>query len=136
LLAAAGCNQSGNGLPTADMQIGKKTFELELARSDADQEKGLMDRDAMPGDHGMLFIFTDEKELDFWMKDTRIPLDILFLDHSGRIVSIHTMKPYDLSTTSSDFPAKYAIELNAGAAGDAPAHVGDVIAIPPGARDP
>jgi uncharacterized membrane protein (UPF0127 family) len=136
LLAAGGCNQSGSGLPTADMQIGKKTFEVELARTDADQEKGLMDRDSMPGDHGMLFIFTDEKELTFWMKDTRIPLDILFLDHGGRVVSIHSMKPYDLATTSSDFPAKYAIELNAGAAGAAAAHVGDVIALPPGAGDP
>jgi uncharacterized membrane protein (UPF0127 family) len=132
LLAAAGCHDAG----TLDVRIGQTTFELELARTEAQQEKGLMERDSMPADHGMLFIFADEKELDFWMKNTRIPLDILFLDHVGRIVSIHTMKPYDLTPTPSDYPAKYAIELNAGAADAAPAHVGDTIEIPPSAKEP
>jgi uncharacterized membrane protein (UPF0127 family) len=131
-LVTTGCHDPG----TVDLQIGQKEFEVELARTEAQQEKGLMERDSMPADHGMLFIFTEEKELNFWMKNTRIPLDILFLDHAGRIVSIHTMKPYDLTPTPSDYPATYAIELNAGAADAAPAHVGDTISIPTSARAP
>jgi uncharacterized membrane protein (UPF0127 family) len=64
------------------------------------------------------------------MKNTRIPLDILFVDGQGKVVASKTMKPYDLNTTSSDAPAKYAIELNAGAAQSSGVSVGDQLTIP------
>ncbi|HEY2587600.1 MAG TPA: DUF192 domain-containing protein [Tepidisphaeraceae bacterium] len=135
LLFLVGCDeQSPAGLPTVKMQIGHRTFVLEVARTQAEQEKGLMKRDSMPADHGMIFPFKEERVLSFWMKDTRFPLDIVFADSKGKVVSIHQMEAYDENSTSSDFPARYAIELNKGAAKDAGVKVGDVLDIPPPAR--
>ena len=95
-----------------------------------------MERDSMPSDHGMIFVFPQEQDRYFWMKNTRFPLDILFVDAAGKIVSIHHMRAYDLSTTPSDFPAKYAIELNSGAAANAAVQAGDKLDIPQAAREP
>jgi uncharacterized membrane protein (UPF0127 family) len=69
------------------------------------------------------------------MKNTRIPLDIVFVDDAGKVVSIHTMKAYDTSNTDSDGPAKYAIELNAGQAAACAIKLGDKIEIPAPAKD-
>lgn len=63
----------------------------------------------------MLFVFDDEQMRSFWMKNTYIPLDMMFLNASGTIVSIHAgAKPMDESPISSDYPAKYVIEVNSG----------------------
>ena len=121
-------------LPTCTMQIGTKTYELEMARSSAEQEKGLMKRDSLPDNHGMIFIFDADRLQQFWMKDTRIPLDIIFCDHAGRVVSVATMQAYDLGNTSSIEPAQYAIELNAGQAKAAGVERGNTLTIPDVAR--
>jgi uncharacterized membrane protein (UPF0127 family) len=113
------------------MRIGNDKFTLEVADDDASRETGLMNRDSMGARHGMLFVFDREQPLNFWMKDTRIPLDILFLDERGKVVSIKTMKPFDLTPVTSDGMAKYAIELNAGAAREVNVGVGDALTIPP-----
>jgi uncharacterized membrane protein (UPF0127 family) len=84
----------------------------------------------------MLFVFPDEIAREFWMKNTRIPLDILFLDGNGKVVSSKSMKPYDLNTTPSDGPAKYAIEVNHGAAASSGVAVGDRLNIPLPAQAP
>lgn len=125
-----GCESSPAGLPMTSMQIGGETFHIEIAATDSSMERGLMKRDSMPEDHGMIFIFPDEAVRAFWMKNTRFPLDILFLDRHGVIVSIHQMEPYDERETSSDAPAKYAIELNRGAAAAAGVKVGDIVKFP------
>lgn len=116
------------------MQIGNRAFILEVARTDAEQEKGLMKRDSMPEDHGMIFPLPKEQVQVFWMKDTRFPLDILFLNGAGKIVSIHQMEAYDEKDTSSDYPARYAIELNKDVAAKTGVKVGEVLDIPPEAR--
>jgi uncharacterized membrane protein (UPF0127 family) len=140
VLALVGCEEQQEGttrpsaLPTVSMKIGSRDFDLEVARTAEEQERGLMKRDSMPQNHGMIFVFPREQVLSFWMKDTRFPLDILFVDGKGKIVSMFQMKPYDLSNTSSDRPAQFAIELNAGAAKVAGVNVGDVLDIPPGAQ--
>jgi uncharacterized membrane protein (UPF0127 family) len=135
LALLSGCDQSSttqpqSNLPTITMQIGRQTFVLEIADTEPARETGLMNRDSMPANHGMLFVFQDEIPREFWMKNTRIPLDILFLDSSGKVVASKSMKPYDLNTTASDAPAKYAIELNAGAAQSSGVAVGDKLNIP------
>jgi uncharacterized membrane protein (UPF0127 family) len=134
LLITSGCNSSPpgpqSGLPVVPMKIGSKSYNLEVAADNYSREKGLMERDSMPGDHGMIFVFDDESQRSFWMHNTRIPLDILFLDSNGSVVSIHTMKPYDENTTPSEKPAKYAIELNAGEAAANGVKVADQLAIP------
>jgi uncharacterized membrane protein (UPF0127 family) len=84
----------------------------------------------MPEDHGMIFVFKDAHPQSFWMKNTRIPLDILYLDAAGKVVSIHRMEPYVERGTHSKADAKFAIELNAGQAAAAKVKEGDVIALP------
>jgi uncharacterized membrane protein (UPF0127 family) len=117
LLFVVGCNQqSTSGLRTVSMQLGNKTFTLEVADHTSTRTYGLMRRDSMPSDHGMIFVFKNEAPLSFWMENTRIPLDIVYIDAQGKVVSIKQMKPYDRTGVPSDGPVKYAIELNKGAA--------------------
>src|SRR5438045_9523205 len=129
LLLPAGC-EAPSKLPTVQMQIGNDKFTLEVADDDASRETGLMNRDSMGARHGMLFIFDREQPLSFWMKNTRIPLDILFVDARGNVITIKTMKPFDLTPVPSEGMAMYAIELNAGAAAEVKVRVGDLLKIP------
>ena len=137
--AFAGCrsnsDKAASGLRIVEVKVGSKTLTLEVADTPDARHTGLMRRDSMPRDHGMLFVFPTEETLPFYMKNTRIALDIIFMDAAGRVVSIHTMKPYDLNTTPSAGPAKYAIEVNAGVAKETGVKPGDTIALPEGARD-
>ena len=121
-------------LPTVPVRLGNKTFTLEVAANEANRERGLMRRDDMPADHGMIFVFTEPSDVGFYMKNTRIPLDIVFLAEDGSVISIKQMKPFDLSTTRADGPAKWAIELNKDAAAAAGLKVGDKVQIPEAAR--
>ena len=127
-------SQPSSGLPTVKMQIGSTTFTLEVASNEETRERGLMRRDSMDRDHGMIFVFDREQILPFYMKNTRIPLDIVFVDKDGVVVAVKQMKPYDLSITSSEKPALWAIELNAGAAAEAGVKPGDRLEIPQQAR--
>jgi uncharacterized membrane protein (UPF0127 family) len=130
-----GCNSnpsttSPSGLPVTPMTIGSKTYQLEIAADNASREHGLMERDSMSTDHGMIFVFDQASAQSFWMHHTRFPLDIIFADDRDRIVSIHTMKAYDESSTLSGGPAKYAIELGAGQAALAGVKAGEALQIP------
>jgi uncharacterized protein len=131
-----GCAERGpnSGLATVDMQIGSRTYTLEIANTDVARQRGLMERDAVPEDRGMIFVFPEERELAFWMKNTRIPLDIIYLDGSGHVVSVHQMKPYDRTSVPSAGQAKYAIELNLGQVAKTGVKPGDVLQIPASAR--
>ncbi len=83
----------------------------------SDREKrniGLMYREYLQKDSGMYFIMEEEQVHSFWMKDTRIPLSIAFIDSKNIISSIKDMEPYDTRRVSSDRPAKYALEMNRG----------------------
>src|SRR3954452_16940629 len=135
LLRVAGC-EAPSSLPTVQMQIGNDKFTLEVADDNDSRETGLMNRDSMAARRGMLFVFEREQPLSFWMKNTRIPLDILFVDARGNVITIKTMKPFDLTPVPSEGVAMYAIELNAGAAADVKAHVGDTLKIPPAPPKP
>lgn len=129
-----GCERpyaSPMGLPTVQMQIGRHSYTLEVAKTEAHRRRGLMMRDSIPQRWGMIFVFPDEDYRSFWMKNTRIPLDILYLDARGRVVSIHRMLPHVETGTWSEGPAMYAIELNAGEAESAGVKRGDVLVIPP-----
>jgi uncharacterized membrane protein (UPF0127 family) len=73
-----------------------------------------MFREKLEGDEGMIFVYGKEEYLTFWMKNTRIPLSIAFLDKNGKIVDIQDMVPFSLQTHVSAFPAQYALEVNQG----------------------
>lgn len=88
---------------------------LEIADDDYQRETGLMYRDSMEDDQGMLFIFDNEEPRGFYMKNTHIPLDLIFLNAQNKIVSItKNAKPQSLETILSEVPAQYVLEVNAG----------------------
>jgi uncharacterized protein len=131
---AAGCQDQPTSrpttLPTVEMTIGEDDFVLEVADSDRERQKGLMFRESMPQDQGMLFVFEVEEELSFWMRNTLIPLDIVYVNSMGKIVSVKQMKPLDETGVKSDGPAKYAIELNLGTAKRIGIKAGDMLKLP------
>ncbi|HWP31824.1 MAG TPA: DUF192 domain-containing protein [Fimbriimonadales bacterium] len=98
------------------VEVKNKHVRVYIADSPEKQQEGLMfvKPHELGQDEGMLFIFTDDTIRAFWMKNTEIPLDIAFLDKGGKIVRVYTMKPYDESSYSSDYPVRYALELHAG----------------------
>lgn len=92
-------------------------FHIELALTPQQQQHGLMGRTEMAKDAGMLFYFGAEQERGFWMKNTLIPLDMLFIRKDGTIGRVHdSAKPNDLTGIRSEGPAAAVLELNGGTA--------------------
>ncbi|WP_289044735.1 DUF192 domain-containing protein [uncultured Olleya sp.] len=103
-----------------------KVFNIEIAKSDYEIQTGLMYRDSMKDDQGMLFVFPEVRERSFYMKNTRIALDLIFFDHNKRIVSFQeNAKPMDETSLPSNTPAQFVLELNAGMAQKLLLDVGD-----------
>lgn len=103
-------------------------FEVELARSLAARRTGLMGRQALPARHGMLFDFARLGTVTMWMKDTPLPLDMLFLDESGRVLWLYAdAAPGSLTLISAPMPARYVLEINGGEARGLGIAVGDVV---------
>jgi uncharacterized membrane protein (UPF0127 family) len=97
------------------IHIDGATAQLQLALTQSEQSKGLMHRDSMPDDHGMLFLFQQPGPLSFWMRNTRIPLDIGYFDASGKLVEIHSLYPYDENAVPSrSQELLIAVETNRG----------------------
>ncbi len=133
LLLATSCSsrESDSSLPVEQITIGGQTFNIEIAQSFHDQEVGLMHRDHLDSDHGMIFINDHPFVQNFWNHDVHFGLDNLFLSPDGTIVSIKHMDAFSDKGISSDVPAQYVIELNAGTAARLNLHVGDHITLPP-----
>ena len=104
---------------TKEIKVGTKTLEAEIADTDPLREKGLMNREKLKDDHGMVFVFPTERRLSFWMKNTLIPLSIGFFTSEGKLVQIIDMDPASPMELQpkvyvSARPAKYALEVNKG----------------------
>ncbi len=96
---------------------GEHPFKVEVADTDAERERGLMQRRSMPADHGMLFDFKMEEPLAMWMKNTYIPLDMVFVTRGGLVTNIAAdAKPMSQEIIPSGGPVYAVIELNAGSA--------------------
>ncbi|MGB6268772.1 MAG: DUF192 domain-containing protein [Olleya sp.] len=103
-----------------------KVFNIEIAKTDYEIQTGLMYRDSMKDNQGMLFVFNDVRERSFYMKNTRIALDLIFFDHNKRVVSFQeNAKPMDESGLPSNTPAQFVLEVNAGTAQKLLLDVGD-----------
>jgi uncharacterized membrane protein (UPF0127 family) len=106
--------------------------QVEVADDMDEMAKGLMGRMALAEDAGMLFVYPEERELSFWMRDTLIPLSIAFMDGEGRIVDLRDMKALDDRPphyTSAE-PARYALEVNVGFFDERGVEVGDRAMLP------
>jgi len=105
---------------TPYVELQGKRISIEIADTDASREHGLMDRTSMEADHGMLFVFDDDAPRAFWMKNTKIPLDMLFFNAERKLVSVQHRVPPCLADPcpaySSGAPARYVLELNGGQA--------------------
>jgi uncharacterized protein len=118
---------------TIDTSRGKKVeVRVEIADGLLERERGLMDRTSLGEDRGMLFVFRREQPLSFWMKDTRIPLSIAYIDSKGRITDILDMKPLDDKPPHyvSSEPVQYALEVNQGFFDERGVKVGDHVELP------
>jgi hypothetical protein len=107
---------------------GPEHFTVELALTPAQEEQGLMYRPRLAADAGMLFDFGDTAPRGFWMKNTLIPLDMLFVAADGRIVDIHERAvPLSEDLIPSRVPARAVLELNGGTVGRLGIKIGDVV---------
>ena len=117
LLALSACASAR----TPWVEVGGERFQVEVADDDAERARGLMFRDALPEDRGMLFIHDAEEPQAYWMKNTKIALDILYFDNGRKLVSQQRdVPPCSLGdgcpSYPSNAPARYVLELNAGEA--------------------
>lgn len=97
--------------------INDHQFFVETATTVSEQTQGLMHRTELPENKGMLFIYPDSQIRSFWMKNTLIPLDIIFIDQNKQIINIHTATPCETEpcqTYKSKSPAQFVLEINAG----------------------
>jgi uncharacterized membrane protein (UPF0127 family) len=122
---------------TQRVDVGKYSFDLELALDDDARTMGLMHRESIAKDGGMLFVFPNAAPRSFWMKNCLTDMDLLFLDGAGYVVAIHqmTVEPpntpdHELPGYPSGRPAQFAIELQAGMADKTGVKVGDRITLP------
>jgi uncharacterized membrane protein (UPF0127 family) len=140
LLAAAFLAGCGDSRVTDEIGLTAVTFpngariNAETMRSDIELLKGLMFRDSMPPKRGMLFVHPEENIFHYWMYQTKIPLDIIWMDHDRRIVEMSMDTPPCKSTSAKECPnfggnfkSKYVLEVNAGVAKENGLKVGDTL---------
>ena len=108
------------------------TFHVWLAETPEQHRLGLMNvtQDELPDDWGMLFVFSNDRLRFFWMQNTLIPLDIAYINRQGRVVKTHTLPASTLQKFSSEQPARYALEINAGLCAELGIDEGDVVTLP------
>ena len=103
----------------AILKFGNLQVEVEIADTPSLQTKGLMYRESIPENHGMLFVYKEPQELSFWMKNTKIPLSIAFFNSAKKLTQVEEMPPPEneyspLPLYKSKVPCKYALEMPKG----------------------
>jgi uncharacterized membrane protein (UPF0127 family) len=119
----AGLEQKVLTIRTAAGQLHR--FTVEVARTEGEQERGLMNRESLAPDRGMIFPYEPAKQVSFWMKNTFIPLDMVFVRPDGSIARIETAVPLNLEPVSSLEPIASVLELPGGRAAELGIKVGD-----------
>ncbi len=101
-------------LPTIQLQTGLFLIKAEVAATYGTRMQGLMQREKMGANEGMLFVFPDREKQCMWMKNTLLPLSVAFIDEGGVILNIEDMKPQTEDSHCSAKAARYALEMNLG----------------------
>jgi uncharacterized protein len=120
LAACASSKSPDAGRPPARVVIEtaagqRHAVTVELARTEPERVRGLMQREKLAPDAGMLFLFDESEDHSFWMKDTLIPLDMIFVDEGGRVVGVvERAEPLTLSAREIGAPSRYVLEVNGG----------------------
>jgi len=115
LFLATACAASSSPVARITSPGGTVEVALEVADTPEVRARGLMYRKSLADGHGMLFVFEDESEHDFWMKDTLIPLDMLFIASDGLVVGIHAnATPLSTATIGVGAPSRFVIEVPGG----------------------
>jgi uncharacterized protein len=133
VVASAGALAMGEGLQSLEIvtSTGRHVFQVEVAADDASRERGLMDRRYMAAGQGMLFEFMSDAPVAFWMKNTYIPLDMIFIAPSGVVTHIAAnAEPLSERVIPSGGPCVAVLELNGGTAASIGLKVGDKIRHP------
>ncbi|MBI1308734.1 MAG: DUF192 domain-containing protein [Proteobacteria bacterium] len=130
-LLLAGCGEQAQALPEVHVQVGQAKVEAEVADTDAEREHGLMGRQVMAEDQGMLFVWDTADRHIFWMKDTPLPLDMIFIA-GGKVVGVKAQaQPYDESNIDVGVDSDSVLEMNGGWAARHHVAVGDAVAVAP-----
>lgn len=95
---------------------GGAQFDVEIARSPDERARGLMFRTDFPDDRGMLFVFEDTRQLGFWMQNTPLPLDLVFIGDDGRVVATLPGEPFSTDAIAPGEPARFVLEVKRGIA--------------------
>jgi len=101
-------------MPVTELTVGMYRIEAEVAATQANRIRGLMQRRTMPQNRGMLFVFTEAERHCMWMKNTFLPLSVAFMDEEGRILNVEDMLPQTEDNHCAARPARFALEMNLG----------------------
>ncbi len=135
LLASTAWPAQADPLVTYPLRIGKHEIRAEVAGTEQDRLRGLMFRDRLSENSGMIFLYPRAEPAAMWMKNTRIALSVAFIDAKGRILNIADMEPYSEEAHASSGAAAYALEMNRGWFRKLGIHAGAIVeglkALPP-----
>jgi len=114
LLLAGSASAQQAQFSTTQLSAGMHLIKAEVAANDPERQQGLMHREKMANNAGMVFVFDKAATQCMWMKNTLLPLSVAFLDENGKIINIEDMEPQTLASHCSKKPAKFALEMNLG----------------------
>ena len=109
----------------AETSAGEARFSIEIADNDSNRSAGLMFRRVMPDDRGMLFVFEQTRRVAFWMKNTPMPLDLVFIGEDGEVKAVMPGIPFSEAPIAPPEPVRFVLELKAGTAQKAGIAEGD-----------
>jgi uncharacterized membrane protein (UPF0127 family) len=135
LVAAVSLPGCAPRLPVVTLRAAGQALKAEVARTDAERERGLMGRKEIGAREGMIFVFDRDDHLAFWMKNTPSALSIAFLSAEGKVLQITDMEPFSEKIVRSRLSARYALEMRQGAFAEMGIAEGTLFAFPPGFPD-
>ena len=107
-------NAHSQNFPVTSLNIGVHLIKAEVATSDDERARGLMFRQQLAPNEGMVFRFPEPRQVCMWMKNTLLPLSVAFIGADGKIINIEDMKPQTLDAHCGKKPARYALEMSQG----------------------